>query len=223
MDPIEHYLNRVSQSVGGSEDLRRHLREELREHIEDLVRDYQAQGLSREQAAAKALESLGEPETMREGMEAVHGRRPLAFLIEKAMEWKESTMKTGWKWSFAGNFFLIATILSNIFVFFFIATKIVPRVLAAAQYKAVGLPQFLVNGLHSMNLILHWWGGMGAPILLLLLIAAGWAAFEWGVKGENKGVMRLGVGALISLILTIFTGYYSVIVFISAAILMAPH
>ena len=107
METIERYLDHVCGSLGGSSSLRRHLREELREHLTEAMDSHVAAGLSPEEAAAKAVEAFGSPATVSEELGIVYGRRLLAVVVEKAMAWKERTMKTGWKWSFVAHLALL--------------------------------------------------------------------------------------------------------------------
>ena len=66
MDDIERYLDQVCSGLGGSKELRRHLREELREHILEAVEKYRADGLEQKLAVQKALEDFGQPQTLRQ-------------------------------------------------------------------------------------------------------------------------------------------------------------
>lgn len=97
MRDIESYLDQVCRSIGGSKALHLHLREELREHVLETIERHKADGLDEDQAVQKALEEFGQPEAVREGLQAIYGRSLMGLVIEKAMQWKEKTMKTGWK------------------------------------------------------------------------------------------------------------------------------
>ncbi len=99
MDKLEHYLDQVCRSVGGSRALRQHIRQELREHLRDAAAEHRAAGLSAEEALARALADFGGPEQVRSELEATHGHRLMAVVVEKAMQWKEATMKTKWLWT----------------------------------------------------------------------------------------------------------------------------
>ena len=99
MNELERYLDQVCPSLRVSSSLRRHLREELKEHLTEAIEANVAEGLSQEDAAARAIAAFGPPAMVGEGLEAVYGRRLFSVVIEKAMEWKEKTMKTGWKWT----------------------------------------------------------------------------------------------------------------------------
>ena len=64
MNDMDRYLDQACRRISGPTALRRHLREELREHLEEAIHALLAEGLSQEEAAAKAIESLGEPEVI---------------------------------------------------------------------------------------------------------------------------------------------------------------
>ena len=87
MDKLEHYLDQVCRSIGGPRSLRQHIRQELREHLRDAVAEHRAAGLSEEEALARALADFGGPDQVRSELEATHGYRMMALVIDKAMQW----------------------------------------------------------------------------------------------------------------------------------------
>ena len=99
MDKLEQYLDQVCRSVGGPRALRQHIRQELREHLQDAVAGHKAAGLTEEAALDRALEEFGRPEDVRSDLEAAHGQRMLAVVIDRAMHWKEMTMRAKWLWT----------------------------------------------------------------------------------------------------------------------------
>src|SRR3982750_674781 len=98
MDKLERYLDQVCRGIAGPRSLRHHIRQELREHLLDAAAEHRRAGLSETQALEKALEDFGGPELVRSELEATHGHRLTAVLIDKAMQWKELTMKSKWLW-----------------------------------------------------------------------------------------------------------------------------
>src|SRR5436190_88534 len=86
----------VHRGIGGPRSLRQHVRQELREHLLDAAADHRAAGLSEEEALARALADFGGPEQVRSELEATHGHRLLPVVIDKALEWKERTMRAKW-------------------------------------------------------------------------------------------------------------------------------
>lgn len=198
MDRIEHYLDQVCLSVGGPEELRRHLRQELREHLQELMDDYIATGMAPQDAETRAIESFGEPESVREGLESVHGRRHLAFLIEKAMDWREENMKTGWKWSWTATALVLLTMVVQVGLIWFAIIYIEP-VLIEGYHELNASNGILRSTAGLARLLYYSWAWLLAPVVI------GWAVFEWRVKNEHKALMRLTGGIAASLALGIVT------------------
>src|SRR5579872_6080605 len=98
MDKLEQYLDQVCRSMGGPKALRQHVRQELREHLLDAAGQHQAAGLSEAEALDRAIADFGGPDEVRAGLEETHGHRLLPVLIDKAMSWKERTMRAKWLW-----------------------------------------------------------------------------------------------------------------------------
>src|SRR6266478_9917627 len=98
MDKLEQYLDQVCRGIGGPRSLRQHVRQELREHLRDAVAEHKAAGLPEERALDRALEDFGGPEDVKSELEATHGHRLMPVVIDKAMQWKEMTMKAKWLW-----------------------------------------------------------------------------------------------------------------------------
>src|SRR5205807_3314788 len=105
----------VCRGIGGPRSLRQHLRQELREHLQDAAAEHKAAGLSEEAALARALEDFGGPEQVRSELEATHGHRMMAVVIDKAMQWKERTMKAKWLWTSWANLSLAVVIALEVF------------------------------------------------------------------------------------------------------------
>jgi hypothetical protein len=193
MDKLERYLDQVCRSIGGPRPLRQHVRQELREHLLDAAARHRSAGLSEEEALTKALEEFGQPEEVRSELEATHGHRVMAVVIDKAMQWKEVTMKAKWlwaSWAYLGLALVIA--LEALFLtcaVIFIVPKfkqllreglIDPAIIDDAG--ASWMPAFL-DGLSEFG------EAYATPLLLLAVVA--WALFEWLVRSENKSLMRL--------------------------------
>ena len=56
-------------------------------------------GLSETEALDRALEDFGGPDELKSGLEATYGHRLLPVVIDKAMQWKERTMRARWLWA----------------------------------------------------------------------------------------------------------------------------
>lgn len=197
MNEIERFLDEVCCGVGGSPELRRHLRKELREHLTEEIESNVAAGMSQEEATHKAIEEFGDPAALRTGLQAVHGRRLMALLIEKSMAWREATMKTGWKWSFVAQVTLILAIAAQ--GFFAIAGAIYVLPLIYSWHHDLGTPPVgylatigrLADGLYEHSL----W------IPCLLLVVVGWGLVEWKHRGQDKSAIRVTGLSLASLAL----------------------
>ncbi len=196
MNKLEEYLQQVCRSMGGPRALREHVRQELREHLLDAASQHQASGLTEEAAMDRALSEFGQPEVVRSELEATHGHRMMmAMVLDKALEWKEKTMKAKWLWTTWTYLMVVGIIALEILFLCFQFVYIIPKI---KKIKADGY--FFSNEHYflSANWILDfldklcvaadkitWW--------FILIILALWGLFEWRVKSENKTFIRLSV------------------------------
>ena len=127
MDKLEHYLDQVCRSIGGPKALRQHVRQELREHLLDAVAEHKAAGMSEEKALERALEDFGGPDQVRSELEATHGHRLMPVVIDKAMQWKEKTMKAKWLWTTWAHLALASVIALEVFFITCAVIFIVPK------------------------------------------------------------------------------------------------
>jgi hypothetical protein len=67
---LERYLNRATRGLWGKKRLE--VREELTNHIHEKAHMYRIDGFTHEAAVSRALETLGEPRVVRDGMIGVH-------------------------------------------------------------------------------------------------------------------------------------------------------
>jgi hypothetical protein len=206
MDKVERYLDQVCRGIAGPRALRQHIRQELAEHLRDAAAVHQAAGLSAEEAMARALEDFGGPEQVRAELEATHGHRLLTVVVDKALQWKEMTMKVRWIWTTWAHVMLLLTIGMGLAFTYGCAIFLVPK------YKELGKEGwFNAAGMADVEALMQWathtlsgvlgilqndaWIGIG-----LLVI---WGLFEWRVRSENKTYMRLaGLGTLAVGVLT---------------------
>ncbi|HEY7326742.1 MAG TPA: permease prefix domain 1-containing protein [Gemmataceae bacterium] len=210
MDKLEHYLDQVCRSIGGPKSLRQHVRQELREHLLDAAAEHRAAGLSEQKALDRAIEDFGGPEEVRSGLEEAHGYRLLPVVIDKAMQWKERTMRAKWLWMTWAHLALAGLIALELTWLAFAAFFLVPKfqklmldgIIDPEVFKQTGItwmPSFLEGLRRAWDLYMTW--------LLLLTIALG-GLFEWRVRSENKSVIRLSawgtvaVGLMIAAVLT---------------------
>jgi hypothetical protein len=194
MDKIEHYLDQVCRSIGGPRSLRQHIRQELREHLRDAVAEHRAAGMSEPEAIDRALADFGGPEQVRAELEATHGHRLLPVVIDKAMQWKEKTMKAKWLWMTWAHLMLVLVIALEVLTLTFATMFLVPRLekimanglIVPAVFEESGaewIPRFL-RGLNEAGEHTTW-------IILGVVLVGG--LFEWRVRSENKSFIRLSI------------------------------
>lgn len=208
MDKLEQYLDQICRSIGGPRSLRQHVRQELREHLLDAVTQHRSEGLSEESALARALEEFGQPEAVRSELEAMHGQRMLAVVIDKAMQWKEKTMKAKWLWMTWAYLGLVLVLALEVLFITFNVVFIIPKYQKLTRDGIIDVT--LEQGLEWMSLFLNRLSyTMGHFTTFLLLAAAAvWGLFEWRVHSENKPFMRLAalgtaaVGLMVVVMLT---------------------
>jgi hypothetical protein len=195
-EKLEQYLQRVCRSMGGPRSLREHVRQELREHLLDAASEHRAAGLSEEAALERALAEFGEPEAVRTELEATHGHRALAVVIDKAMAWKEKTMKAKWLWSTWTHITVIGIVVLEILFCWFSMINILPKMKKLRQDGLLGSDE------QSAGELVTWMYGFLSQVVdvayfltswMLLVLVGLWALFEWRFKGENKTYIRLSV------------------------------
>jgi hypothetical protein len=195
MDKLEQYLNLVCLRIGGPRSLRQHVRQELREHLLDAMAEHKAAGMSEEAALDKALEEFGKPEEVRTELEATHGHRMLAVVIDKAMQWKEVTMRAKWLWTTWAHVGLVVLIALEVLFITCAVIFIQPRFYKLLRDELIDSAFLHQQGMGWMLSFLH---GIDVVFgehttLLLFLSALAWGLFEWRVRSENKSLIRLSV------------------------------
>lgn len=209
MDKLEQYLELACRGIGGPRAMRQHLREELRQHLNDAIEDHVVQGMPRDAAIARALEDFGGADQLRSELEATHGHRLMAVLIDKALDWKEHTMKAKWLWSTWAHVTLLLTIAVELIAIICTTVLVLPKFeeimhdiwdsprLEAPEWDSIRLRA------HGVFEVLRDLGNATPWILLGLLVA--WALFEWRVRSENKSFMRLSAMGLIAIMLGVLS------------------
>ncbi|MFT3881688.1 MAG: permease prefix domain 1-containing protein [Gemmatales bacterium] len=219
INQLEQYLQQVCKSMGGPRALRDHVRQELREHLLDAAAQHQASGQSEEAAMDRAIQEFGQPEAVRSELEATHGHRMMmAMVLDKALEWKEKTMKAKWLWTTWTYLMVVGVIALEIFFLFFQFIYIIPKI---KKLKYDGF--FTVNEQSAppvtwmLDLLsqlcdaadkITWW--------VILMIIALWGLFEWRVKSENKTFIRLSVLGTVAL------GLLVVVVMMAGTLVVLP-
>ncbi len=203
MDKLERYLDRVCLSMGGPKALRQHVRQELREHLLDAAAQHRSEGLSEEAALERAMEDFGGPDEIRSDLDATHGHRLLPVVIDKAMQWKERTMRAKWLWETWAYLALAVVILLDLMWICFGNLYLMPKfqklthdgVIDAAILNEQGvgwMPTFLVS-LQEIGKYTTW---------LLIAAITACVLFEWRIRSENKSLIRLSAWGTVAIGLT---------------------
>ena len=199
MERIERYVKEVCRGLRVPESLRQQIGQELRAHLLESVQAHVDAGMAEEEAVAAVLAEFGQAEVVRGELRAVYGGGLLTLLIQHAMDWKEKTMKTGWKWGFVAQAALVMGLAVGYFALVTWAKFIIPMVvqghreLAEPATHLRGLATVLVSFARLMHDTWLLW-----PILLAL----GWGVFEWRCRSESKGTIRFATGAVACLAMT---------------------
>jgi hypothetical protein len=205
MDKLEHYLDQVCRSIGGPRSLRQHVRQELREHLLDAAAGHRAAGPSEEAALDRALGDFGGPEEVRSELEEAHGHRLLPVVIDKAMQWKEMTMRAKWLWTTWAYLGLVAVIALEVLFITFMVMYIVPRFQRLMRDGMIDYAIIEEQGVSWMPAFLN--GLMVTTdkytTFLVLGSAVLWGLFEWRVRSENKPLIRLSALGTAAVALTV--------------------
>jgi hypothetical protein len=194
MDKLEDYLDQICRGIGGPRSLRQHIRQELREHLLDAVADHVRAGMPKEEALSRALEDFGGPDQVRSELTALHGQRLLSVVVDKALEWKEKTMKARWLWASWALLVLVGIIAMEVLYILFGVVYLVPKFEKFAVdgvFDDTGSPGGEAFFLWAYSFLRGLSSVMRYTIWYLLGLAVIWAVFEWRVKSENKPFMRL--------------------------------
>ena len=188
MNNIEKYLDQACKSINGTEELRQHLRQELKEHLEEAIEALVAEGASRDEATRQAMEGLGEPETIRDGMESVYGPGVTSLFVDKAIKWRDR------KWHIAAQAGLGLIVSSAIGCTIFMLIMIVPKLHQIHEDMGRDVPAILGT---TMSCAICF--GENIWICLALMLG-GWGLFEWKCRSENKAHLRTVIGVVLALL-----------------------
>jgi hypothetical protein len=148
--------------------------------------------MSEAEALDRALVDFGGPEQVRTELEATHGHRLLPVVIDKAMQWKEKTMKAKWLWITWVHLVLLLVIALEVLSLTFASVFLVPKFekfvhdglidpAVLQETPAHWIPSFL-RSLKGVADYTTW-------MVLGVVVAGG--LFEWRIRGENKSFIRL--------------------------------
>jgi hypothetical protein len=207
MDKLEQYIEQVCKSIGGPFDLRQHVRQELREHLLDAVAQHKAAGLAEADAVSKALEEFGKPNEVRAELESAYGQR-MVWIVDKALQWKEMTMRAKWLWTTWAYLALAAVIALDVFFITFSVMFLVPKFQHLLRFGYIDATEIETAGgtwLLTFVDTLQTVGG-GYTLWLIVVPAGAWGLFEWRVKSDNKSFMRLSALGSVAVLLTAVVG-----------------
>ena len=210
MEKIERYLDQVCHGIAGPRALRAHIRLELKEHLEEAVARHQGAGLSEEEALVRALEDFGGPEVLRSELEATHGHRLMTVVVDKALQWKEKTMKARWLWMSCALGALLLTITIECLFISGVSILLFPKYREMVQGGWL-TDSSNTNGIvnWSVNYLMTVGDFVDHTLWLFIPVAVAWFLFEWRVRSENKSFIRLsllGVLSVALMVVAFFTG-----------------
>jgi hypothetical protein len=201
MDKLEQYLDQVCRGIGGPRDMRLHVRQELREHLLDAAARHKAAGLPEDRALEQAIADFGRPDEVRSELEQAHGHRLLGVVIDKALDWKEKTMRAKWLWTTWAHLALAVVIVLEVLFITFNVVFLVPKFKRLMQDGVIDPTIVGEQGISWMPTYLNrlsYVGGDYATLLLFGTIAA-IVLFEWRVRSENKSLVRLSLWGTVAL------------------------
>ena len=222
MDKLDKYLDQVCRSIGGPKSLRQHVRQELREHLLDAAAEHQTAGLSPEAALDRAVADFGGTDEVRARLEEAHGHRLLPILIDKAIQWKERTMRAKWLWMTWAHLALALVIVLEVLWISFADIFLIPKfqklmrdgLIDPAILEKAGAT-WMASFLEDLRYV-----GVHYTTWLVLLTALVCALFEWRVRSENKSFIRLsfwGTAAVVLMVPAILTAGSLVLPYMLAA------
>ncbi len=115
------------------------------------------------------------------------------MVIDKAMQWKEKTMKAKWLWASWAYLALVGVIALEVLFITFANLFIVPkfqRLMLDGVIDRSILDEHWTSWMPTYLEDVHTVGGK-YTIWLILVPAVAWLLFEWRVCSENKALMRL--------------------------------
>ena len=190
MKDIDHYLEQACRQISGSDSLRQHLRKELKEHLKEAIDTLVAEGMSLDNATAKAIEDLGDPELIRDGMQSVYGPGITSLFVEEAIKWKDR------RWHIAAQIGLALNILLAILFVSFILLRVVPVAQELSEAGNVEPKGLMLATIQACDFAIRYW------FVWLSAFAVAVSVFEGMCKSKNKLSIRTSILVGMSLVST---------------------
>ena len=208
MNDIDRYLDQACRQVNGPDSLRQHLRKELKEHLEEAIDALVAEGMSRADATAKAIEDLGDPEIIRDGMQSVYRPGVTSLFVELAVNWNDK------RWHrLAQTVLALITILAIIFVGL-VMWEVMPRL--EAFYNGLGVDSYLLRlATRVSNIAVNYW------YLWLTAFAGAVGLFERKCRSDSKPRMRTSILVGLSLVSVVYALYVAFVTAVGFAMVSA--
>jgi hypothetical protein len=134
----------------------------------------------------------------------MHGHRLLPLVIDRAMQWKERTMRAKWLWTTWAYLVVVGVIAMQVFFFTFAQMMYVPKLRKIQGDGWLGMDDTNLPVTAWLDSLLRGLEWVGNHATACLLIGAGlWGLFEWRVRSENKPFIRLSVLGTAALVMMV--------------------
>ena len=215
MKEIENFLNRVCRFLRVAPSLKKHIREELQEHVVEAMEAHRKEGLSEEEALQRAIEEFGSPDTVGDQLSSIHSQNFFSFVLDRAMVWRERTMKTGWKWNFVALTAMALVIGIESLMSMACAVYVLPRVTETFKMLGLPFPRICDGMLTSVRFFRDYW------FVPLCILGGGWTLFEFKCRRESKSSIRLASFAAVCVATTVLFIFASFGTMLPAAMVVA--
>lgn len=208
MNEIDRYLDQACRQVKGPDSLRAHLRKELKEHLEEAIDTLVAEGMSQNDATARAIEELGDPDIIRDGMESVYSPGVTSLFVDKAIKWRDR------KWHIIAQVGLSLIISSAIGSAMFMLIFVFPSLKLMHDRAGIQAPAFLIATISFSEMVWeNYWIG-------LLVLIGGWGLFEWKCRSGSKAYIRTAIGVGLAFFSVLAASWIMAVTGVSFALLV---
>ncbi len=191
MKEIDKFLKRACRSLRVAPSLKSHIREELREHLLESMESHVKEGLSQEEAVRLAIKEFGSPDIVGDELSSIHSQDLFSFVLDRAMSWREKTMKTGWKWDFVALAAMALVIGLEVLMSWVCVVFVFPKVAYTFDSLGLSFPAIFAPIPKIFRFLSHY------GFVPLCVILGGWILFEVKYRKESKPNIRLAASAVI--------------------------